>query len=183
MWQEMARIGNKLVNQGLVESHFGNISIRRGDNMVITCSGCCLDEICGEGIVEVPLTGPVVSDKKPSSETEVHRSIYLNTDAGAIVHAHCPYSVTLSLLREEGVISPIDSEGKLFLGDILIIRGDIGSDRLAREASEALADSHGAIIYGHGTIATGRSLEEAYVFTTQIEHSCMIRYLYDLARR
>ncbi|NOQ32829.1 MAG: hypothetical protein GQ567_01325, partial [Methanosarcinales archaeon] len=33
---------------------------------------------------------------------------------------------------------------------------------------------------GHGTIATGMILEDAYVVTTQIEHSCMVKYHLDL---
>jgi L-fuculose-phosphate aldolase len=149
--------------------------------MIITRSGCCLDEITEETIVEVPIFRKSMLDKIASSETAVHRHIYRNTDAGAIVHAHCPYSVTLSLLQENGDISPIDSEGVLFLGTVPIIRGGIGSDDLAYAASEVLLKHHGTIIYGHGTIAIGRNLDEAYIFTTQIEHSCKIRYLYDLA--
>ncbi|HDN65254.1 MAG TPA: fuculose phosphate aldolase, partial [Methanosarcinales archaeon] len=39
MWQEIARFGKKLVEYGLVESHFGNISVRTGDGMLITRSG------------------------------------------------------------------------------------------------------------------------------------------------
>lgn len=183
MWHEMMRIGSKLVNHGLVESHFGNISVRKGDNMVITRSGSCLDEISEDSVVEVPIGRTSTLDKIASSETAVHRSIYQNTGAEAIIHAHCPYSVTLSLLQEEGKISPIDSEGMIFLGDIPIIRGSIGSSQLAKAAAKALAEHHGAIVYSHGTIAIGKNLDEAYIYTTQIEHSCQIRYLYDLARK
>lgn len=183
MWLEMARIGSKLVNHGLVESNFGNISVRKGENLMITRTGCCLDEITEETVVEVPIDRNSLLDKIASSETAVHRQIYRNTDAGAIVHAHCPYSVTLSLLQEEGSISPIDSEGVLFLGDVPIIKGKIGSEELAEAASWALSNHHGAIVYSHGTIAIGKNLDEAYVFTTQIEHSSKIRYLYDLARK
>ncbi len=183
MWREMARIGSKLVNHGLVESNFGNISVRKGNNLLITRTGCCLDEISEETVVEVPIDRNSLLDKLASSETAVHRQIYRNTDAGAIVHAHCPYSVTLSLLQEHGNISPIDSEGVLFLGDVPIVKGKIGSEELAESASSTLLNHHGIIVYSHGTIAIGKNLDEAYIFTTQIEHSCKIRYLYDLARK
>ncbi|MDK2892889.1 aldolase [Methanohalophilus sp.] len=183
MWHEMARIGSKLVNHGLVESNFGNISVRKGENFIITRTGCFLDEITEDTVVEVPIDRNSFLDKIASSETIVHRQIYRNTDAGAIIHAHCPYSVILSLLQKDSSISPIDSEGVLFLGNVPIIRGNIGSEELAEAASRALLNHHGAIIYSHGTIAIGKDLDEAYVFTTQIEHSCKIRYFYDLARK
>jgi L-fuculose-phosphate aldolase len=40
MWQEMAKYGRKLVEHGLVESNFGNISVRAGDRMLITGVDC-----------------------------------------------------------------------------------------------------------------------------------------------
>jgi L-fuculose-phosphate aldolase len=49
--------------------------------------------------------------------------------------------------------------------------------------SQALASHKAAILYSHGTFAIGRVLDEAYVMTTQVEHSCKIRYLYELASR
>ena len=38
----------------------------------------------------------------------------------------------------------------------------------------------GAIVQGHGTFAVGKTLEEAHVATTRIEHSCKVRYHLDL---
>ena len=38
----------------------------------------------------------------------------------------------------------------------------------------------GAIVQGHGMFAVGVTLEEAYVATTRIEHSCKVKYYVDL---
>jgi L-fuculose-phosphate aldolase len=183
MWQEISRIGRKLVHSGLVESHFGNISVRMGDKMLITRSGSSLDELTSEKIVEVDVHGACALDVIASSETVVHRAIYNNTSAFAIVHAHCPYAVTMSLLQGDGCITPLDSEGKYFLGDIPIVQGGIGSGELAGNLVEALSVYKAAIVHGHGTFAIGRVLDEAYVLTTQVEHSCRIKYLHDLMRK
>ncbi len=183
MWREISRIGKKLVDTGLVESHFGNISVRIGNRMLITRSGCALDEITEDGVVEVVLDGSCALDMIASSEAIVHRAIYRNTPALAIVHAHCPFAVTLSLLAENDMIEPADSEGQYFLGEIPVVRGGIGSDELADNLSSALASHRAAIVYSHGTFAIGRVLDEAYVMTTQVEHSCKIKYWYDLARK
>ncbi|MBC7086273.1 MAG: aldolase [Methanomethylovorans sp.] len=183
MWQEISRIGKKLVQGGLVESHFGNISVRKGDKMLITRSGSSLDELGADKIVEVDVYGTCALDVIASSETKVHRAIYNNTSAIAIVHAHCPYAVTMSLLQGDGYITPLDSEGQHFLGNIPIVQGSMGSEELARNLAKVLAHNKAAIVYGHGTFAIGRVLDEAYVFTTQIEHSCRIKYLYDLMHK
>lgn len=183
MWREISRIGKKLVEGGLVESHFGNISVRAGDYMFITRSGCALDEINEDMIVEVSIEGTCSLDMIASSEAIVHRAIYNSTPALAVVHAHCPFAVTLSLLAEGDSISPVDSEGQYFLGEVPVVRGGIGSEELAQKLASALASHKAAIIYSHGTFAIGKVLDEAYVITTQVEHSCRIKYLYDLAKK
>ncbi|MBN2488450.1 MAG: aldolase [Methanosarcinaceae archaeon] len=183
MWRQIAKFGKKLVDHGLVESHFGNISVRIGSRILITRSGCALDDITENSVVEVELDGTSGLDLIASSETIVHRTIYKNTSALAIIHAHCPYSVTQSLLADSDTIIPIDSEGLYFLHEIPIVRGGIGTPELAQNTSRALSEHKGAIVYSHGTFAVGKILEEAYVVTTQVEHSCRIKYLCDIARK
>ena len=62
MWQDISRIGKKLVQSGLVESHFGNISVRMGDKMLITRSGSSLDELTSETVVEVEVRSSCARD-------------------------------------------------------------------------------------------------------------------------
>ena len=187
MWQEISKIGKKLVDHGLVESHFGNISVRIGNKMLITRSGSALDEITENSVVEVELEGTSGLDLIASSEAIVHRAIYKDTSALAIIHAHCQFAVTLSLLADfdsdSDSIVPVDSEGQYFLHEVPIVKGGIGTPELAKNTARALAEHKGAIIYSHGTFATGKILEEAYVVTTQIEHSCAIKYRYDMAMK
>ena len=182
MWQEISRFGKKLVEYGLVESHFGNISIRTGDTMLITRSGSALDEIDQDAVVEVGIDRFSSMDLIASSETIVHRAIYMNTSALAIIHAHCPYSVIESLIGGSAIV-PVDSEGIYFLHEIPVVTGGIGTSDLAENAASLLREHKGVIIHGHGTIATGMILEEAYVVTSQIEHSCRVKYHVDLFNR
>lgn len=205
MQQKISAIGRKLVQSGLVEANFGNISVRSGsgNSFLITKTKTALDEIGPNDLIEVPifndeadtLVDPVVAaaiEKTASSETPVHRRIYQKTDAKAIIHAHCPYSVVMSILEHEagnGKIIPVDSEGKLFLKEIPIISGGIGSDELAENAAAAFAGGNteglnvkGVVVLGHGTIAACETLEEAYNITAQLEHSAKIKYMYAKAK-
>ncbi len=183
MWQAMAKLGKKLVDHGLVESHFGNISIRAGSKMLITRKDSALDGIDENSVVEVDIDKPSSLDAIASSESIVHRAIYKNTRALAVIHAHPSFAVIESLLAAEDAIVPLDIEGQHFLNDIPVIRGDSGTDELAKNAAEALKDHRGIIVFSHGTFAIGMNLEEAYVVTTLIEHSCKLRYYYELAKK
>ena len=137
MWQEISKYGRKLVDHGLVESNFGNNSVRAGDRMLITRSGSALDEIGENNVVEVDIQDTSSLDIIASSETVVHREIYRQTSALAIIHAHCKYSVVESLLAGPyGVILPIDSEGQYFLGNIPVVGGGKGSRELAENLRE-----------------------------------------------
>ncbi|MCL2141859.1 MAG: aldolase [Methanimicrococcus sp.] len=198
MWEKISEIGKKLVTSGLVEANFGNLSIRSktGCSFVITKTKTALDEIQKEDVIEVPIDTQceaaasieiaVMIEKTASSETNVHRRIYQESDANAIVHAHCPYAVVLSLLESgagDTSIFPIDSEGKLFLKEIPIVTGGIGSDELAKNAAAAFKEGYrGVIVLGHGTIAVGETLKEAYQITAQLEHACKVKYMVDLAK-
>lgn len=183
MWREMAKFGKKLVDHGLVESNFGNISVRVGRSLIITRTGAALDEITEKSVVEVPIDRVSEHDVLASSETSVHRDIYQGTDAKVIVHAHCPYAVTMSLIGDPDEIIPIDSEGKLFLKQIPIVKGGIGTKEVGKGAVEAFQENKGMIVYSHGPFTIGQTLSEAYIIMTQIEHSCRIKYLVDLAAK
>jgi len=181
MWKEIGKFGKKLVEGGYLSSHFGNISVRVGDSLTITRSGCMLDEITEASVVTVDLHKPSSLDLIASSETIVHREINKRTSALAVIHAHCPFAVIQSLLNEDS-IEPYDSEGKFFFHEIPIVTGHIGTKELAENVATALEVHKGCIAKGHGTFTVGKILEEAYVHTTMIEHSSKVKYFCDLGK-
>ncbi len=184
--QELIKYGQKIVEAGLVHSHFGNVSKRVGDQMLISTTGSMLDELEGQ-IVTVPidLASPDELDVIASSEVNVHRAIYKDTSALAILHGHSKYAVVMSMLCKPGeqmLIVPEDSESIYFLHEIPVVTGGIGSEELARNAARALRDHKGIVVQGHGTFARGATVDEAFVILSSIEHACMVKYLSDMAR-
>ncbi len=180
-WHEMAKFGKKLVEHGLVESQFGNMSVRAGGRMLITKSGVPLDEIKEESVVEVDIDKPSSHDSIASSESPIHRAIYKNTTALAVVHAHPAFAVIESLLGHDKILPP-DSEGQYILHEIPVVRGGFGTKELADNVSGTLKDHKGVIVFAHGTFAAGKTIEEAYFVTAQIEHSCKLKYYCDMAK-
>ncbi len=183
--QELVKYGKKIVAAGLAHSHFGNVSKRVGDQMLISTTGSMLDELEGQ-IVTVPAdpASPDELDVIASTEVNVHRAIYKETSALAILHGHSNYAVALSMLCKPGeLIVPEDSESLYVLHEIPVIRGGVGSEELARNAAAALRDHKGAIVQGHGTFARGATVDEAFVVLSSIEHACRVKYLVDVAKR
>ncbi len=177
VWKEISKYGKKLFDKGYMVSHSGNISVRVGDKMYIKRRGAAADEIGPEDIVEVDLFEEDSSILLSSSETMVHRAIYLNTSALAVVHAHPPYSIVCSLIFDE--IIPMDAEGDYVLRKVpvLVVKEVSGSKELEEKVSEALKHYKGVVVRGHGTFAAAKLLEEAYHVTCMIEASSQIRYL------
>ncbi|MEA2074847.1 MAG: aldolase [Euryarchaeota archaeon] len=183
--QELIKYGKKIVEAGLAHSHFGNVSKRVGDQMLISTTGSMLDELGGQ-IVTVPidLASPDELDVIASTEVNVHRAIYKATSALAILHGHSKYAVVLSMLHEPGEqIVPEDAESVYVLHEIPVVRGGIGSEELARNAAHALRDHKGIVVQGHGTFARGVTVDEAFVILSSIEHACTVKYLVASARK
>lgn len=172
---EMVEYGKRLVSAHLAHSHFGNISKRMGDKMLITATGSMLDRLEDE-IIEVPLRGESTLDVLASTEVRLHRAVYEKTSALAIIHTHSPYAVAMSLIEKEALI-PADSESRLTLHRIPIVEGDVGGDELANATASLLKSHKAVIIRGHGPVCRGNTLDEAFVYACCVEHSAHIAYL------
>ncbi len=170
-------VGRDLYHLGLITSHAGNISIRSDERVWITRTGSMLGRLEPEDIVETSLSPHESPHPKASMELPVHLAIYRATSAQAILHAHPPTAVALSLLDE--VIVPADSEGGYILGRVPVIaaKNVVASAEVADRASSLLQDHRAVLVKGHGSFAAGGSLEEALKITTTLEASAKILLL------
>ncbi|MFA4859137.1 aldolase [Methanoregula sp.] len=167
---EFERIGKRLFAEHLVGGNFGNISIRREDaGFLIKRTGAYLD-VAGE-LVFVPFVGEV--PKEASSEYRVHREVYtMSPSCRAIVHAHPPAAIAASLVLDE--IIPEDSEGQMLCPVIPVVTGAPGSQEIADNVASVLVHSKLVMVRGHGSFAAGKTLDEAYLYTSLAEHSCRV---------
>ena len=167
-------VGRDLFARGLVSSHSGNLSIRLGERMIITRRNShlgCLEE---HDLIE---TGICKNDRNTplaSTELAVHRAIYQKTPASAIVHAHPPHAIALSLTETE--IAPSDIEGLSLIGRVPVLgwHMEVEPGGLADVITEALGQCRIVMVRGHGSFATGQLLEEAHNCTTTLEESCRV---------
>ena len=167
-------IGHDLFTRGLVSSHSGNLSIRLGERMIITRRSSrlgCLEE---HDLIDTGISKNDRSTPLASTELAVHRAIYQETPALAIVHAHPPYAVALSLTETE--IVPNGAEGLSTVGRVPVLgwHMEVKPGGLADIIAQALKQYRIVMVHGHGSFAIGQLLEEAHNCTTTLEESCQV---------
>lgn len=128
-------------------------------------------------IIETALSPSESPHPKASMELPVHLAIYGATSAQAIIHAHPPSAIALSLI--DRAIVPADSEGGYVLGKVPVITAAsvVASREVAERASSLLTSHRAVLVKGHGSFAVGESLEEAMKMTTTLEASARILLL------
>lgn len=174
IYQQFREIGRDMYVDRLVSSHGGNLSVRFGDRVIIKRRGAMLGRLKPRDLVETGLLKNDSGVALASSELIVHRAIYQATPALAVVHAHPRTAVAFSLSREE--IVPIDNEGSYLLKKVPVVSVEMasGSPEMAAAISEALKAYKVVMLRGHGSFATGQTLDEAFQWTSALEECCQI---------
>ncbi|MBT3207515.1 MAG: fuculose phosphate aldolase [Bacteroidetes bacterium] len=170
-------VGKDLSNRGLISSHSGNMSMISGGKIIITRRSAMLGWLQPEDLVVIDLKEEDAhSGLIASTEANVHRNIYKETDAMAIVHSHSPCSTALSMIEDE--ITCIDAEGMFLYKKIPVVECDIpvGSYEVAEKIAQPLKNYPAAIVRSHGIFAKGTTLEDALGVVTGVEQSADIRY-------
>jgi len=174
VYQMFQEIGRDLYVHNLVSSHGGNISVRFGDRIIIKRRGAMLGRLKPHDLIETGLEKNDSGVALASTELIVHRAIYHATPALAVVHAHPRRAIALSLSRDE--IIPIDNEGSYLLKKIPVVETEFasGSRQMADTIAGALKSYKIVMMRGHGSFATGQTLDEAFQWTDALEEVCEI---------
>jgi L-fuculose-phosphate aldolase len=172
---EMFRdIGRDLFVSNMISSHGGNLSIRLGDRVIIKRRGAMLGNLKPHDLIETGIEKNDSGVALASTELLVHRNIYMKTPALAVCHCHPRTAIAFSLSRDELV--PIDNEASYLLKKIPVVTEEFpsGTPEMARKVAEALVNYKIIMLRGHGSFATGQTLDEAFHWSSTLEESCQI---------
>jgi len=167
-------VGRDLFARGLVSATSGNLSVRLGDRLIITRRGSRLNCLEEHDFIETGIYKNDRSTPLASVELSVHRAIYQKTAARAVLHAHPPYAVALSLVETE--IVPNCCDGLSMVGRVPVLgwHMEVKPGGLADLIAETLEKRRIVVVHGHGSFAAGQLLEDAYNCTTALEESCQV---------
>jgi L-fuculose-phosphate aldolase len=148
----------------------GNVSMRFGDGFLITPTGMAYDACDPGDVVFMGLDGCIEGRRKPSSEWRFHRDIYAaRPEAGAIVHAHAPFAVSLACMG--CAIPPFHYMVARFGGtDVRCAAyATFGSQELSDAVVRALAGRCGCLMAHHGMVVFGHDLDRALALAVELE--------------
>ena len=167
-------IGSDLYSANMISSHGGNMSIRLGDRVVIKRRGAMLGNLKPHDLIETRLDKNDSGVALASTELLVHRTVYLTTPALAICHCHPRTAIAFSLSRDE--IVPIDNEASYLLKKVPVITEEFpsGTPQMANKVATALQNYKIIMLRGHGSFATGQTLDEAFFWSSTLEEACQI---------
>ncbi len=151
----------------------GNASVRLADGMLITPSGVAPEACTAADMVIMRADGRTEGRLAPSSEWRLHADVYAQRpEAGAIVHAHPPFSTALACQRLE--IPPFHYMIARFGGNTVRCAryATFGTQALSDHVAEALEGRKACLMANHGMLVFGRDLPNALALAVELETLC-----------
>ena len=168
--------------RGLLSGFNGNVSMRSGTSCIITRSGCvkaCLDW-ADFGVLDID-TGKQIAGSPASSEAQMHCAIYRRLPkADAVVHAHPPHLLALSLLRHP-MFEPRENglfEASAMLGQLGWVKDfPPGSSELAEAVAEMAVSFPAVWMHRHGITCCSSEPQRALSLAEELDHLAKIELL------
>jgi L-fuculose-phosphate aldolase len=178
----LADAARTIDESGMVPGAAGNLSLRRGDRMLITPRGADLGAIDPLDLVDVSVADGAVApghdrDSRPSSESALHRAVYAAAGEGedAVVHTHAHYATVVGTLVDE--LPPIHYAIAAFGGAVRVAPyTTFGTPALAAHVAAALEGRSAALMSNRGAVVTGRDPRQAVAKAITLEWVASVYY-------
>lgn len=174
-----------------VRATLGHVSVRvpgQPDRFVVKGRGYRADALPAmrpEDMVLVDLDGVWVDGPRnivPCFEVKIHSCLFkARPDINSVVHVHPKYAVLLSVLQRQ--IRPMCQEGaRLVLDPIPVYPRQkiITTDDEGTAVANTVGAGTAGLLFGHGAVTAGESMEEAIMTMVQLEHQAEMNYLAEL---
>ena len=178
--ESLVRYFRWLRQYGLNDSHSGNASLRQGQSVWITPTGCCADLLDAGDLLVAAVDQP--PPRGASLDAALHLEVYRHcADAGAVLHSHGPFSIAMTMDGQD--FAPTDFEGRYYFEGVPVLSIPDAEyvERSPAMVAGTLAAHRVAIVRGHGVYARGDTIDQAYKWTCSLESSARIALLSRLA--
>ena len=180
--QQLVDAGRALVDAGLSPGTSGNLSVRDGDDILMTGTGASLGALDAAAVATLDVAGTRLGGAKPSKEVPLHLAMLgRNPTHTAVVHVHSPFAVALSCLApwsDESAIPPLTPYVLMRVGQVpLLPFAAPGDAALGALVAECPHPFRGALLANHGAIISGEDLPTAVGGAIELEEACRIAVL------
>lgn len=166
--------GRLLAEAGLSPGTTGNISVKLGEQVLVSGTGARLGALNIDDIAVLALDGTPLSGAKPTKEATLHvRGYAVRPDVTAIVHLHSPAALAASCLAGLPAESPLPiytpyyamRAGRVRLVDYF----PPGDERLAEASALALQSADSLLLRRHGLVTIAPNLDAAVAAAEELE--------------
>lgn len=163
--KEIIKYGKISSERGLTPGYSGNISVRIGQQIVITATGTANGFLEPKDISVIDFNGDIIEgEKKASSEKFLHIKFYeMRPDINAILHFHSPcssaFAASAKALNKKVMAEIVYSFGEIPIAGYALP----GSKELVAQTSKYFAANNVILMQNHGVIAGGKDLQEAFL--------------------
>lgn len=179
---QLALVGNAVVQAGLVVGSGGNLSARRpgADQCWVSAAGTWLDRLDRPAFVRVRISdgAPVEpADRAPTSELGLHLASYqVRPEVNAVVHLHPQTVLLLNALGEP--IRLISTDHIFYLRRIATAPfHPPGTPAVGASAAAACADGTDCVVLSrHGCSVLGTTVELAHKRALYLEEAARMTY-------
>jgi 3-dehydro-4-phosphotetronate decarboxylase len=176
---ELVTLGAALYDRGLTPGRTGNLSVRRGEEVLITPTGASLGRLSPERLSVVTVDGIHREGERASKELPLHLALYRrHTACGAVAHLHSTNAVAVSSLAELPVgdaLPALTPYHVMRVGPLpLVGYAPPGSTALEAGVARAAEVSRSMLLQNHGSLATAPTLEGAVDAVEEIEETSKI---------
>ena len=174
---EIAALGKSLFERGLTPGRTGNLSVRVGQEVLITPTNVRLADI--EDLSVLDLDGRHRGGPKPSKEAFLHVAMYrARPSAGAVVHLHSTYAVAVSCLvgvDPASALPPLTAYFVMRVGQLPLLPYHAPGDAALGSVAEQAASTHHALLLSnHGPIVAGGDLGTAADAIEELEETARL---------
>ncbi|WP_421738718.1 class II aldolase/adducin family protein [Caulobacter sp.] len=172
----MVEVMQAMEARGLNRGTSGNVSVRCGEDMLVTPSGVPAARLTPDHMVLVHPDGASPQGAlKPSSEWRMHQGILdRRPDVGAVVHCHSRHATILACAGRP--IPAVHYMVAVSGGTSVPVApyATFGSGELAQAVVEALDGRYAALMANHGQIVAAPNLDFALAIAEEIEEQAAI---------
>jgi L-fuculose-phosphate aldolase len=175
--QAVLAVAKEMITCGLVEGTAGNVSARLPNgNVVLTPSSIDYMTMTLDDLVVTDIDGNVLEGTRtPTSEKSLHLAcLKKHQDIGAVMHCHAMFATMFAIVRQP--IPCVIEEFDVYVGgDVPVADYQMtGSDALAEEVSNRVADKGAVLMANHGLLCVGKNPTDVLKVAKLVERTARI---------
>lgn len=176
----VAAFARELHARGWVANHDGNVTARDGNGFVATPTATSKRVLTDRDTIGLDAGGKVVGQGKVFGEIGLHLAVYQRRpDVNAVVHAHPPHATAIACapggVADHPIARPFIAEAVVSLGPVVPrIPFAVPGDTAVRAVAPWCEIVDAVLLGGHGVLAWGADLEQAFLRLELVEHLARI---------